>query len=41
MTDASLLKAVRDEWNERLAGRTYKPPIPADLAPPLDQLKKG
>jgi aminobenzoyl-glutamate utilization protein B len=40
MMDASLLKAVRDEWNERLAGRTYKPPIPADLAPPLDQLKK-
>ncbi len=40
LTDASLLKAVRDEWKERLAGRTYEPPIPADLAPPLDQLKK-
>jgi aminobenzoyl-glutamate utilization protein B len=40
VTKPSLLKAVRDEWKERLAGRTYKPPIPADLAPPLDQLKK-
>jgi len=40
MTDASLLKSVRDEWKERLAGRTYMPPIPSDLAPPLDQLKK-
>jgi aminobenzoyl-glutamate utilization protein B len=40
MTKPNLLKAVRDEWKERLAGRTYKPPIPADLAPPLDQLKK-
>ncbi len=40
LTKPSLLKAVRDEWEERLAGRVYKPPIPADLAPPLDQLKK-
>ena len=40
LTKPGLLKAVRDEWEERLAGRVYKPPIPADLAPPLDQLKK-
>jgi aminobenzoyl-glutamate utilization protein B len=40
LTKPRLLKAVRDEWEERLAGRVYKPPIPADLAPPLDQLKK-
>jgi aminobenzoyl-glutamate utilization protein B len=40
LTKPSLLKAVRDEWEERLAGRVYKTPIPADLAPPLDQLKK-
>ena len=40
LTKPSRLKAVRDEWEERLAGRVYKPPIPADLAPPLDQLKK-
>jgi len=40
LTKPSLLKAVRDEWEERLTGRVYKPPIPADLAPPLDQLKK-
>ena len=40
LTKPNLLKAVRHEWKERLAGRVYKPPIPADLAPPLDQLKK-
>jgi len=40
LTKPDRLKAVRDEWEERLAGRVYKPPIPADLAPPLDQLKK-
>jgi len=40
LTKPSLLKAVRDEWEERLTGRVYKPPIPAALAPPLDQLKK-
>ena len=40
ITNASRLKTVREEWNERLAGRTYTPPIPAGLAPPLDQLKK-
>jgi aminobenzoyl-glutamate utilization protein B len=40
LTKPDLLKAVQDEWKERLAGRVYKPPIPADLAPPLDQLKK-
>jgi len=40
LTKPNLLKAVRDEWKERLASRDYKPPIPADLTPPLDQLKK-
>jgi aminobenzoyl-glutamate utilization protein B len=40
LTKPDLLKAVRDEWEDRLAGRVYEPPIPADLAPPLDQLKK-
>jgi aminobenzoyl-glutamate utilization protein B len=39
LTKPSLLKMVRDEWVERLAGREYKPPIPLDLKPPLDQLK--
>ena len=40
LTKPELLKAVKDEWLERLGGRTYKPPIPLDLKPPLDQLKK-
>jgi aminobenzoyl-glutamate utilization protein B len=39
LTKPTLLKKVRDEWVERLAGREYKPPIPLDLKPPLDQLK--
>lgn len=33
------LKTAKDEWVERLGGRTYKSPIPMDLKPPLDQLK--
>ena len=41
LTKPELLQKVKDEWVERLAGREYKPPIPADLKPPLDQLKKG
>jgi len=39
LTKPELLKAVKKEWTDRLAGRTYKPPIPPDLKPPLDQLK--
>lgn len=39
LTKPQLLKRVKDEWVERLAGREYKPPIPRDLRPPLDQLK--
>jgi len=40
LTKPELLKKARDEWKERLAGRVYKPPIPADLKPPLHQLEK-
>jgi len=40
ITKPEVLKRVRGEWVERLAGREYKPPIPLDLKPPLDQLKK-
>ena len=40
LTDAALLKSIRDEYTKRLAGRKYKCPLPADLEPPLDQLKK-
>jgi aminobenzoyl-glutamate utilization protein B len=40
ITKPDLLKKVRKEWTERLAGRAYKPPIPPDLKPPLHQLEK-
>ena len=40
LTKPDVLKKVRDEWQEQLVGRTYKPPIPMDLKPPLKQLKK-
>jgi aminobenzoyl-glutamate utilization protein B len=39
LTKPELMKKVKEEWVERLAGREYKPPIPLDLKPPLDQLK--
>ena len=41
LTKPVLMKKVKDEWVERLAGREYKPPIPLDLKPPLDQLKNA
>ena len=40
MTKPELLNKARAELEERLAGRVYKPPIPADLKPPLHQLEK-
>jgi aminobenzoyl-glutamate utilization protein B len=40
LTSSDLLKKVKDEWIMRKAGRKYKPPIPMDLKPPLNQLKK-
>jgi len=40
MTKPELLKKAQAELKERLAGRVYKPPIPADLKPPLHQLEK-
>jgi aminobenzoyl-glutamate utilization protein B len=40
LTDPDLLKRIRDEWTKRLVGRTYKPPIPLDLKPPLKQFDK-
>jgi hypothetical protein len=33
------MKKVKNEWIERLAGRSYSSPIPLDLSPPFDQLK--
>ncbi len=40
LSKPKILKKIREEWTERRSGRTYKPPISANLAPPLDQLKK-
>jgi len=39
LTKPDMSQKVKDERVERLAGRIYKPPIPMDLKPPLDQLK--
>jgi len=38
LTKPDLLKKVQDEFKDRLNGRTYISPLPADLKPPLDQL---
>ena len=40
LTQPNLLREAKSEWKERLAGRKYKLPIPADLKPPLHQLEK-
>lgn len=39
LTNPKLLKKAKAEWKQRLAGRVYKSPIPADLKPPIHQLK--
>jgi len=40
ITKPELLEKAQAELKERLAGRVYKPPIPADLKPPLHQLER-
>ena len=40
LTKPETLKNVRDEWRELLRDRSYVPPIPMDLKPPLKQLEK-
>ena len=40
LTKPDLLKKVREDWEERMEGFTYKSPLPPDLKPPLDQLEK-
>ena len=35
LVNPQLLKRAQDEHRDKLAGRTYKPPIPPDLKPPL------
>jgi len=37
MIKPKLLRSVKAEYRERLAGRKYKSPIPPDLKPPLNQ----
>jgi aminobenzoyl-glutamate utilization protein B len=39
LTKPELIEAAKAEWRERMKGRTYVSPLPADLKPPLDQLK--
>lgn len=39
LMDPDLVKNAQSEWRKRLQGRSYKPAIPLDLKPPLDQLK--
>jgi aminobenzoyl-glutamate utilization protein B len=40
LSDGKLLQRARDEWARQMKGRVYKSPLPPDLKPPLDQLKK-
>jgi aminobenzoyl-glutamate utilization protein B len=40
LSDKKLLQRAKDEWTRQMKGREYNCPIPADLKPPLDQLKK-
>ena len=38
--DKQLLKRVKEDWEERMKGLTYKSPLPPDPKPPLDQLER-
>jgi aminobenzoyl-glutamate utilization protein B len=40
LTKPDLLKAAKEELDKRLMGRTYKPPVPPEAKPPLDQWAK-
>ena len=39
MTKPELLEKVQDEFKERMKGRTYRPPIPDEVKPPLEVAK--
>jgi aminobenzoyl-glutamate utilization protein B len=39
MVNPELLKKAKKEFKKRMAGRTYKSPLPPDLKPPLDQFE--
>jgi len=40
LSDERLLKSAKEEWARQMKGRVYRCPLPAELKPPLDQLKK-
>jgi aminobenzoyl-glutamate utilization protein B len=40
LTDTKLLQKVMKDWENRMKGLKYKSPLPPELKPPLDQLKK-
>ena len=40
LSDKKLLQRARDEWTRQMKGRVYRCPVPPDLKPPLDQLKR-
>jgi aminobenzoyl-glutamate utilization protein B len=40
LASTELLRKAQEEQKQRLSGRTYKPPIPPDLKPPLDMWAK-
>ena len=40
LSDKELLVKVKEDWEERMKGNTYKSPLPPDLKPPLNQLEK-
>lgn len=39
LSKPELVNAVKTEWQLQMEGRVYNSPLPADLKPPLDQLK--
>ncbi len=40
LTEPDLLAQVQADWRTRMEGRVYRSPLPSDLQPPLDQLKR-
>ncbi|MDF1540726.1 MAG: amidohydrolase, partial [Candidatus Thorarchaeota archaeon] len=41
LTKPELLKSVKQEFKERLAGRKYKSPIPDEIKPPVEMAKEA
>ena len=40
LSKPELVEEATAEWKRQMDGKVYKSPLPADLKPPLDQLKK-